>query len=136
MFRRIALALDGAVEHAHHGHPDFRAHGRIFATLAYPNPQWGMVALTPDQQQHYVDAHPAAFVPVKGAWGLQGATLIRMGAIDEETLGEALTLAWQNAAARRATKTTTPPRKVRAVTTGDSRSPAGSRERRPRSSSR
>ena len=33
-FREIALAFDGAVEeHAHMGHPDFRANGRIFAGL-------------------------------------------------------------------------------------------------------
>jgi hypothetical protein len=59
MFRRIALALDGAVEHAHHGHPDFRAHGRIFATLGHPDSQWGMVALT-RAWQNAADAKTAA----------------------------------------------------------------------------
>jgi hypothetical protein len=104
MFRRIALALDGAVEQAHHGHPDFRAHGRIFATLGHPDSQWGMVALTPEQQQHYVGAHPDAFQPVNGSWGLRGATLVKLSAIDEDTLGEALTRAWQNAAEKAAAK--------------------------------
>ena len=102
IFRRIALGLAGAVEQAHHGHPDFRAHGRIFATLAYPDDDWGMVALTPDDQRDYVRAHPTAFEPAKGAWGLQGATMVRLAAIDEETLGAALTLAWQTARARTA----------------------------------
>jgi hypothetical protein len=46
-FRRIALSMEGAVEGAHMGHPDFRANGRIFATL-YPDGQSGMVKLTPD----------------------------------------------------------------------------------------
>ena len=32
-FRDIALALDGAIEGAHMGHPDFRANSRIFASL-------------------------------------------------------------------------------------------------------
>ena len=32
-FRDLALALDGAIEASHMGHPDFRANGRIFATL-------------------------------------------------------------------------------------------------------
>lgn len=32
-FRRLALDLPGAIESAHMGHPDFRANGRIFATL-------------------------------------------------------------------------------------------------------
>ena len=50
-FRRVALGLEGASESAHHGHPDFRVGGRIFATLGYPDRKWGMVNLTPDQQR-------------------------------------------------------------------------------------
>jgi hypothetical protein len=96
-FRRIALGLKEAVEHAHHGHPDFRVGGRIFATLGFPDRKWGMVALTPDQQRTSLREHPDVFTPAKGAWGEQGATLVRLGAIDEETLGEALTQAWRNA---------------------------------------
>src|SRR5712692_5548100 len=100
-FRRIALAMEGAIESAHMGHPDFRANGRIFATLGYPDNQWGMVALTPDQQAHYMRDHPTAFVPAKGAWGRGGSTTVRLNAVDEDTLGEAMTLAWQNTAKAR-----------------------------------
>jgi uncharacterized protein (TIGR02246 family) len=96
-FRRIALGLGGAVEKAHHGHPDFRVDGRVFATLGYPDKKHGMVALTPAQQRVWVREHATAVLPVKGVWGAQGATLVRLQAIDEETLGEALTLAWRNA---------------------------------------
>ena len=39
-FRRIALGMKGAIESAHMGHPDFRANGRIFATLHHDR-QWG-----------------------------------------------------------------------------------------------
>jgi hypothetical protein len=99
-FRRIALGMEGAVESAHHGHPDFRAGGRIFATLGYPNRDWGMVALTPEQQRAQVREHPEAFKPVKGAWGEQGSTNVRLDAIDDDTLGAAMTLAWQNARAK------------------------------------
>jgi hypothetical protein len=102
MFRRIALGLSDAVEQAHHGHPDFRAHGRIFATLGYPDAAWGMVALTPEQQAEYIRDHAAVFEPAAGAWGLQGATMVKLSAIDEETLGGALTLAWKNAVAKSA----------------------------------
>ena len=110
-FRRIALALDGAIESAHHGHPDFRVGGRVFATLGYPDRTCGMVSLTPDQQRSRTREHPAAFVPVNGKWGEQGATTVRLNAVDEETLGEALTLAWQNAAAtQRARAATRQPR--------------------------
>jgi hypothetical protein len=99
-FRRIALGLEGVVESAHHGHPDFRVRGQIFATLGYPDPKWGMVKLTPDQQRTWVREHPDAFVAVKGKWGEQGSTSVRLDAVDEETLGEALTLAWQNTMAK------------------------------------
>ena len=96
-FRRIALGLKDAVEQAHHGHPDFRMGGRIFATLGYPDNKWGMVVLTPDQQRRFVRDHPGVFVPAAGAWGDQGSTTVRLDRIDEEALGEALTLAWRNA---------------------------------------
>jgi hypothetical protein len=99
-FRRIALGMEGAIESAHHGHPDFRVGGRIFATLGYPNREWGMVNLTPEQQRAQVRDHPQAFKPVKGTWGEQGSTNVRLEAIDDETLGEAMTLAWQNTRAK------------------------------------
>src|ERR671924_450756 len=96
-FRRMALGLKDAVEQAHHGHPDFRVGGRIFATLGYPDTKSGVVMLTPDQQRSFVRDYPQAFVPAAGAWGEQGSTRVRLDAIDEEVLGEALTLAWRNA---------------------------------------
>lgn len=65
-FRRIALALDGATEGAHMGHPDFRVDTRIFASLHDDN-QFGMVKLTPDQQASFIEDHPAAFTAEAGA---------------------------------------------------------------------
>ncbi len=62
-FRKLALALPGAQESAHVGHPDFRVRGKVFATLGYPDGAWGMVKLTPAQQQALVRAHPAVFRP-------------------------------------------------------------------------
>jgi hypothetical protein len=100
-FRRVALGMKGAVESAHMGHPDFRANGRIFATLHHDH-QWGMVKLTPDQQKMFVDDNPGAFRPESGAWGRQGCTAVRLDAVDEDVLGEAMTLAWRNAAAKAA----------------------------------
>ena len=99
-FRRIARGMDGAIESAHMGHPDFRANGRIFATL-HPDHLYGMVKLTPDQQQRFVSAHPATFAPEKGAWGRGGSTSVRLDSVDEDTLGEAMTRAWQNTAKTR-----------------------------------
>lgn len=87
--------MQGAIEGAHMGHPDFRANGKIFATL-YPDGENGMVKLTPDQQQDFMGADPAAFTPASGAWGRQGCTTVRLDSVAEDQLGEAMTLAWQN----------------------------------------
>jgi hypothetical protein len=94
-FRRIALDLEGAVEGEHMGHPDFRVNNRIFATLQHDR-AFGMVSLTPDQQADFMREHSDAFAPASGAWGRGGATIVRLAAVAEETLGEAMTLAWQN----------------------------------------
>jgi hypothetical protein len=99
-FRRMALGLKDVVESAHHDHPDFRVGGRIFATLGYPNAAWGMVILSPEQQRQFVGDYPETFVPAKGKWGEQGCTTVRLAAVDEDALGQALTLARQNAAAK------------------------------------
>jgi hypothetical protein len=103
-FRRLALSLPEAVESSHMGHPDFRVHGKIFATLQYPNESWGMVNLTPEDQQTFVLAKPGAFMPVKGAWGRQGCTNLRLKAADESTVAQALEIAWRNAGAGRPKK--------------------------------
>jgi len=94
-FRRIALALRDTTEKAHHGHPDFRAEGRIFASLHH-SMERGMVKLTPDQQREFMRAHPHAFTPEAGAWGRQGCTRVLLAHVDAETLGEALTIARRN----------------------------------------
>ncbi len=94
-FRRLALGMKDAIESAHMGHPDFRANGRIFATL-HQDMKHGMVKLTPEQQRRFLHDDPKAFSPEAGAWGRKGCTRVRIDAVDEETLGEALTLAWQN----------------------------------------
>ena len=106
-FRRIALGMEGAVEGAHMGHPDFRVNNRIFATL-HDDRALGMVTLTPDQQQQFMRAHPDAFAPESGAWGRAGCTRVTLASVHEETLGEAVTLAWQNTVSKGASK---PPRK-------------------------
>jgi hypothetical protein len=103
-FRRLALALPGAVEGAHMGHADFRVGGKIFATLGYPDPAWGMVQLTPDQQALLVQTSPMIFSPVPGGWGRQGSTRVDLGAADPATLKHALAMAWNNRAPKAALK--------------------------------
>src|SRR5262245_23883184 len=118
-FRQIALGLSGAVEGAHMGHPDFRANGRIFATLSADGRK-GMVWLTPADQKEFVAANRGVFDPASGAWGRQGCTMVALGKADEEVVGEAMTLAWRNRAKAGA------PKKVRRT----KESPAGAGRRR------
>lgn len=65
-FRKLALRLNNTSEQSHMGHPDFRVNGRIFATLFYPDEDWAMVKLTPEQQQEIIKKAPDAFVPANG----------------------------------------------------------------------
>ena len=94
-FRVLALALPDAVEQSHHGHPDFRVRGRIFATLG-PEDAWAMVKLTPDQQAQVVGSNPTVFEPFQGAWGRGGATKVHLEAATEALVKPALQDAWSH----------------------------------------
>ena len=109
-FRRLALSMPDACEMGHMGHPDFRVRGKIFATLGYPDAAWGMVRLTPEPQAALVRRQPAVFEPVKGGWGIQGATNIRLWPAQARSVRVALAMAWENA---RATRAASPARRVR-----------------------
>ena len=99
-FRRLALALAGAGEGAHMGHADFRANGRIFATLGSPDEAHAMVQLPPEEQAMRVEAEPEVFRPAAGAWGRNGSTLVMLAAADEATLAGALDCAHAAALSR------------------------------------
>jgi hypothetical protein len=98
VFRKLALTLPESVESAHLDHPDFRVGKRIFATMSYPDVSWAMVKLTPAQQRHYVGAYPKVFVPVKGGWGLRGATNVKLRTATRAVVWPALVDAWRNTA--------------------------------------
>jgi hypothetical protein len=100
-FRRLALSLPETSEVGHMGHPDFRVGGKIFATLGYPDEKWGVVKLTPEQQEAFVSAEPDVFVPVKGGWGRRGATSVCLRPARTKSLRLALAAAWRNVAPRR-----------------------------------
>jgi len=93
-------------------HPDFRVGGKIFATLAYPDAAWGMVKLNPEQQFNFVREYPASFIPVKGAWGLQGCTSVQLSKTTAPVLRPAMKLAWEIAQAAAAAKRPKKPRKA------------------------
>jgi len=103
-FRRMALSFPDTVESSHMNHPDFRANGKIFATLPNADDGHAMVKLPPDQQAAFVELDPSAFTPVPGGWGRQGATKVRLNVVKEESLRGALTVAWQNASQKKPRK--------------------------------
>ena len=93
-FRRLALALPGAEERAHMGHPDFRVGGKIFATLHAPAKGTGAVMLLPEQQELAMAAEPEAFSPASGAWGRGGSTVVNLADVSDEWLERVLDWAW------------------------------------------
>jgi hypothetical protein len=95
-FRGIALDLEGAVESAHMGHPDFRVNGRIFATLQ-ANLESGAVMLAPEEQHELLRTHPKTFTPASGAWGRQGSTMVRLAGAEPAAVRGAVLMAWQRA---------------------------------------
>jgi hypothetical protein len=97
-FRKLALSLPEACESSHVSHPDFRVRKKIFATLAYPDVAWAMVKLTPAQQQSIVRVHPTVFTPVRGGWGLKGATNVKLRVATMAIVRPALEAAWKNVA--------------------------------------
>jgi hypothetical protein len=99
-FRRLALALPEASEASRMGHPDFRVHNKIFATL-WPKEGRGVVMLTPEQQKILIDLKPAVFAPVPGGWGRRGSTNVNLDIADEISLTSVLLMAWRNKAPKR-----------------------------------
>ena len=100
-FRKLALSFPEAIESAHMHHPDFRVRGKIFATLGYPNKDWAVVKLTPDEQKRFIQSDPKVFQPVKGAWGRRGNANVYLPAAKIDIVRKALTAAWRNTAPKR-----------------------------------
>ena len=100
-FRKLALAIADAVESSHVGHPDFRLHGKIFASLGYPDDSHGMVKLTPEQQATFMSDAPAVFSPCAGTWGRQGSTNVALAQATAALVQAALTAAAKNVDSKR-----------------------------------
>jgi hypothetical protein len=95
-FRALALVIPDAVEGAHMGHADFRVRGKIFATLGHPDEKFGMVKLSPIQQQSFIKKAPMAFAPCAGAWGKNGSTSICLAQAKVADVRQALAFANKN----------------------------------------
>ena len=95
-FRRSALACPRVVESAHNNHPDFRVNGKIFASLGYPDEEWGMVKLSPVQQRSFVEKEPEVFRPCNGAWGQRGCTNVHLASAGRKIVSAAIEAAAKN----------------------------------------
>ncbi len=95
-FRALALALPDAIESQHQGHPDFRAGGKVFASL-WPDGKHAMVRLTPERQAELCASNPAACAPAKGAWGARGCTILTLSKTTPTLAKGVLAEAWRNA---------------------------------------
>ena len=93
-FRKLALQLPEATEGEHFGVADFRVANKIFATLAYQMKGYGVLLLTPDQQEGMIADAPEIFAPVPNAWGRKGATLVKLSAVNADILKAVLRTCW------------------------------------------
>jgi hypothetical protein len=100
-FRKIALSFPEATEIGHHGHPDFRVGGKIFATLGYPDASFAVVMLSPEEQSFFMKVDAAAFAPVKGAWGQKGCTVVQLKTAKSAIVRESVEAAWRRRAPKR-----------------------------------
>ena len=102
-FRRLALSLPDVIEDSHMAHPAFRVGGKIFATLGYPSTRFGVVMLSPQDQDLMVRDYPTVFAAVQGSWGAAGATTIRLRQARKRPVELALEAAWRKRVPKRLT---------------------------------
>ena len=95
--RRLALALPEAEEGEHHGHPDFRVGGKIFATLR-PDERRAVLRLGRLEQAALVKAAPMTFAK---AWGATGWTSVELDSVESAELRELVVGAWRGVAPKR-----------------------------------
>jgi hypothetical protein len=92
-FRRIALSMPGAQELTGMGYPNFCVGRNSFATI---EDSTAVLRLTRDQQAALVATAPEMFAPASSGWGRLGRTIVRLDAVDEAMLRDALATAWRN----------------------------------------
>ena len=91
---RAAVArLPGAEERAHHGHPDFRVQGRIFATL-WPTQHRSVLRLTQEDAEGIARLEPETYrlVSNRGPYAWLSVDLRRVAG---EQFGRLLEQAWR-----------------------------------------
>ncbi|MFZ5669981.1 MAG: MmcQ/YjbR family DNA-binding protein [Pseudomonadota bacterium] len=98
--RALALSLPETVELPHFERTSFRVAGKIFSTMTADG-ELVMVKLPIPIKEAVAQTHPDAFVPLPGAWGRGGATMLRIAGMKDEALADLIRLAWRETAPRR-----------------------------------
>jgi hypothetical protein len=98
-FRRIALSLPGTTEAPHFDRTAFKVR-RIYATLGADG-RTANLMFAPDEQALKCEITPDAFSAVPNAWGVRGATTVKLSTVTVTELRSALQTAWQRALPKR-----------------------------------
>ncbi|HLZ30528.1 MAG TPA: MmcQ/YjbR family DNA-binding protein [Chloroflexota bacterium] len=95
--RKLVAGLPGAVESAHHGHPDFRVQKKIFATLSEAEDR-AALRLTQLEARELAARQPTVFRLVSDREPYSYVS-VQLDAVDAEQLADLLEEAWKLRAA-------------------------------------
>ncbi|GAB4011107.1 MmcQ/YjbR family DNA-binding protein [Spirosoma sp. KCTC 42546] len=93
LIRQVALSLPETTEQPHFEKPSFKVGKKIFATYNGPHNRV-CVKLSEIDQDVFSTFDSSIIYPVPNKWGKQGWTLINLANVPEETLVDALTMAY------------------------------------------
>ena len=94
-FRELALSLPDAVELPHFENTSFRIKKKIFATLSEKLKR-ACLKFSEIDQSVFSSFDQSVIYPVPNKWGKQGWTFVELEKVNEETLVDALTTAYQH----------------------------------------
>lgn len=101
--RKLALALEGAMEVTHVDRPAFRTKRKIFATLP-PSESAVNLMFDPATQEFFCEQAPGVIEPLSGGWGRMGMSRCDLTKADESLIHSALKAAHALAAPRSKSK--------------------------------
>jgi hypothetical protein len=96
--RKIILSMPHAEESSHHGHPDFRVNGKIFATL-WPAEHVAVVKLSVPDQAIFLDSSPRTFST--NAWSRLGYTNVHLKHVTASHFRSLVASSWRAVAPKR-----------------------------------
>lgn len=97
IFRKLALALEGAEELPHFEKTSFRIKKKIFATLDTKTRK-ATVKLSAVDQSVFSAFDATVIYPVPNAWGKQGWTIVELGTVRKDMLADILSCAYTQVA--------------------------------------